>query len=750
MNQILYNGWTFSDDAVGSGNYFSQTSLASSSLSINTLEASVKCPDPTITEFEQNSPVTYFHKGQQKGIYYLQSVERTGPDRYTLSCVSVMGLLSQRRHAGGIYTGHTVEEVVADICGDIPVQIKNNLRGIQLYGWLPYVAPPKASAKDNLSQVLFAIGAAVTNDLNGVLRIEPLWRGLSGVLDDGSVCEGGSVVTDSLVTAVSVTEHQYFKGTETKELFQGSTLNGDIITFGEPMHSLVADGFTILEQGANYAVVSAGSGTLSGSVYVHNTRQVTAAVAEGPVDNVKSVEDATLVSLVNSTAVVQRMAAYYRCRETIKVPAIIQAEHPGAVISIFHPYDKKQVRAAIVSSDVNMSAVLKSDLEALVDYEPPDVSQLEYYDAREVLTGEGEWTPPEGVTNVRYAMFSGAPGGKAGFAGKEASGSKNYSYSHYSSISGNLSFSGQVVLWGGPGGKGGEGGEGGSGPKMLEGRMDLTPGVKILFSCGVGGKGATFNAEAVEDGEEGAATTFGDLTTDDGTYPAESGWVDVITGEVFATPGPAGLPGGDGAGAPDNYTIPSGSAELNEILKYKPATGAVDEDGVEWPGGPTKEKAGQENVAYWETYKTSVDGTVGSYAGFALGPGGAVGVTLEESTVKGKNPVTSATAADGLQGATPAYAPRKAALTKGGRGGYGGGGGSCASWAGIEYTPDFAGTPRAYAGTPGPGGLGSDGGDGGDGCIILYYRIPRAVVSGAVMDRTFRFVRDRTGRLMIV
>lgn len=53
-------------------------------------------------------------------------------------------------------------------------------------------------------------------------------------------------------------------------------------------------------------------------------------------------------------------------------------------------------------------------------------------------------------------------------------------------------------------------------------------------------------------------------------------------------------------------------------------------------------------------------------------------------------------------------------------------------------------------GTPGEGGDGSDGGQGGDGCILLFYRIPKEVKSGAVMDKTGRFVLDRTGRLMVV
>ena len=473
-------------------------------------------------------------------------------------------------------------------------------------------------------------------------------------------------------------------------------------------------------------------------------------VTPGPVENIKTpTGNPTLVSLVNSYAVAQRLAAYYKCRDTIKVSALIGGNRPGAVVSMYHPYDKKMVTACLAVTDAHMSSVIKADIEALVGFEPPDIAQQEYYDARVVLTGEGDWDPPEGVENVRYVMFSGAQGGKAGLAGGTSSGSKLHTYSHTSSITGEVTSQGRVTLWGGPGGKGGLGGPGGKGSKILQGTLAVKHGQPIHFNCGIGGHGAEYNVEAAVEGEEGGATTFGALTTDDGSYPSETGWMDVVTGDIFASAGLDGLPGGDGAGAPDDYTIPDNSSNLNEILKYKPATGAVDEDGIEWPGGPTKEKDGQENVVYWQQYDTLSYN--GAWAGYALGPGGAAGVTLEESTVRGTNNYAKAFAADGLPGATPTLTPKKAALTIGGRGGYGGGGGSCASWAGAEKDPTGSSvTLGTTEGAPGVGGNGGPGGPGGDGCILLFYRIPKEVKSGAVMDKTGRFVLDRTGRLMVV
>ena len=197
----------------------------------------------------------------------------------------------------------------------------------------------------------------------------------------------GSVETEKPISAVTVTEHQYVAGTDEKELFSGTSQQGDIITFSEPMHSLTATGFTILESGANYAKISSGSGTLKGKTYIHNTRLVTQTVTENAAENVKSVTDATLVSLVNSSAVAKRLADYYKCRETITNGIVSGQEKPGHVVSVYHPYDKQMVSACIVSLDTTMSSTLKSEMSALVGFLPPQPESSEYFDERVLLTG---------------------------------------------------------------------------------------------------------------------------------------------------------------------------------------------------------------------------------------------------------------------------------------------------------------------------------------------------------------------------
>lgn len=763
-NQITYRGWTFSGAQIREGNPYDEVSLPSSALGSSTITVTVKCTDPSITNFQRNEPLIYTRDGRRPARYFVQSIQRVRPDHYKISASSMVGLLERMSHRGGIYTGQTVDEVVRDICGTLPVHIKTDLAKIALYGWLPYVKPPDSSARDNLAQVLFAIGAYLGVDLEGYLRVEPLWDGVTNTVTRDRIYVEASVSYDPPVTTVVVDEHQYLVGAEADRttLFEGEATAGTLIRFDDPMSDLEATGFAIQESGPNYAVLSAGSGTLTGIPYLHTIRQVSQPVTDGAAENVKTISDATLVSFVNSAAVATRMAAYYRCVVSIAAPILAVAERAGHIVSIYDPFEGEMVNACISSMDITMSAKLRAETAALVGFKPPQPGTIPYYDTREILSGSGTWTVPEGVTNVGYVLFSGAQGGAAGKQGGTASENATHNYSYRSTVTGQVTSEGRVVLWGGPGGTGGLGGAGGRGAKIYQGSLSVTPGQTISYACGTGGEGADYDADNPDaTGAEGTATTFGDYSSDSGSYPSSTGWEDITTGEIYATVGLDGLPGGNGAGRPEDYEIPDNTNDLDQILVYQPSTAAMDEDGVSWPGATTKEGVeddpGTPGVAWRPDHYTTAyqDGVsiFGSASGYGLGPGGVAGVTQAQPSTRNPQSSTAAVAVDGLTPPAPALIPSKPGPTKGGRGGYGGGGGSCASWAGGERDPRYTDhpIPTTTGGTPGQGGPGGKGGPGGDGLIILYYQRPgEATLVEAAVTNDQKWRLDKYGRRCIV
>ena len=497
--------------------------LRADALEADTLDITVLSESGTIRYFDKNEKVEFFRSSRRVGTYHLQSVTRVGPKLYTLSALSAVGLLIVRPHRGGIYTGQTVAEVVAEICGDIPVLIETVYRNIKLYGWLPI-----ASARDNLRQVLFAIGAWLHTDENGTLRVQKLWDGTASVIDFNSV-DSRNIHVKHLdpVSAVAVTEHQYIAGTEDVTLFEGTAQQGDVIEFDEPAHTLTAEGFTILESGANYAVLSAGTGKLTGKSYVHNRRVVTRTVTEGAAKNVEEIADATLVSLVNSSAVAQRMAAYYACREQLTVDVNPAGEHAGHVVSLWNEWDKQQTLACIASRETTISGLLKSRTSALVGFLPPQPETSEYYDERVLLTGSGEWTVPEGITEIRAVLIGGGESGEDGKPGGSSIITSRTMEPYTNPAS--ASFQGSAAGVGGTGGKGGFGG------KVLDQTIDVSALEKIGYTCG----------KSIANGAAASETVFGNLNSADGAASL-FGFVDPVTQEVFAKKGEDGAKGGSG------------------------------------------------------------------------------------------------------------------------------------------------------------------------------------------------------------
>lgn len=738
--KITYKNWMFDSSRTERAAPTQEQSLSCESISADTLTAIVRCDDPSIMAFQKNDAIRFWENDSDASMqtYYLRSIERTGATAYKIVAWSAVGLLATIPHKGGIYTGQTVSEVISDICGAVPVVVKSVFANVKLYGWLPYCQPKTngqgKSARDNLTQVLFAIGAYLTTDLNGVLHIDSLWDGTASVIQGNRMyLNGGKVGYSDPISAVTVTEHQYVAGTETKELFSGTAQNGDIITFSEPMHSLSATGFTILESGANYAKISAGTGALTGKAYIHNTRLITQPVTAGAAENVKSVTDATLVSLVNSYAVAKRLADYYRCRETITNDIVSGHEKPGHVVSVYHPYDKKMVSACIQSLDTTMSATLKSSMEALVGFTPAQPESAEYFDERVVLTGSGEFQIPKGTTTIHYVMISAGQGGRCGEKG-EPSGTAPY-FTHKDELWGDT-ITGYAM---GLGGKGGPGGKGGMGGRIVEGDLDVSQLKSLAYDCGKSGKGAEFSPDDLP-GTDGTDTVFHGMTTAGASAP-DWGFTDPITGEQFGGVGEDGLPGGDGAGRDPSVS----EYKDDSVQQYVNGTIAYDEDGNAFTPGPVDGNDSKVNMTRIES--TDTPRSFGWYSsglggGPAAGANGKAGSPGQGRSGETTVDVTGGPGADGMTATLTPSKPRR--YGRGGRGGYGGGG---AGSGGIAVKN---GNGTITPGAPGSGGLGGPGGPSADGCVILYYRKFGQAKAGPLVQRGGGLFFDRLNKLFIV
>jgi len=665
INTISFSTYMFAGNNVKKLKLHYTQSLLTDQLAIDTMTAEVvSATKPAITRY---TPITVRRGTAIKGVYFDGQIEEVGYQRYSIYAKSYLSLLDYDYHFGGMYAGTDVGDIIAEIMGDIPYTIHPDLASIKVYGYLPY-----AKKRENLQQILLATGAAIRKNADGTINFTALTDIEAGTFSDTRAFIDGSVGEDPQVTAVQVTEHAYVAITDPITLFSESFNDIRTIVFTEPAHDLSCANGTIISSGANYAVVQgAGAVVLTGQKYRHTTKIVTAGSLLGtPEDKILSVKNATLITAINSSSIVQRLYTYASCYKTVRQDILIDQERVGDAVKTINPYGDDYLSAMIQSLDFDLSNIVRASGTFLVGYTPQGVSGG--YQNQVVLRGTGNWTVPAGVTEYMAVLIGGAQGGRGGQNGQDGGEAKFVWNDNYS------------VYDGGLGGEPGEGGLPGSSGNVYQIIGSTSPGNSIAYNCGIGGEGG--NPE--EEGSPGTATIFGSYSSASGSE-LENGFVDIFTGKNYALPGingKTGAPGGDGA---RKGTAQPGS-DTETGTGGVPGTGLhqPDDDAGGGGGGGAAENAdgeAGENAYYDPDYTGSRDGRMIS--------------------------------GDGGDGASP-QAPADSTDGKGGDGGHGGGGGGGAG--GYIYDDN----DREYShslGSPGQKGAGSKGGKGGNGLIIVYY-----------------------------
>lgn len=595
------------------------------------------------------------------GRYYFDSYKQTGKDKYTLYGLSVIGILANQKHYGGMYTNATVSDVIADILQGFPYTIDASIVNNTITGYLPI-----ASKRDNLQQVLFAVGATISNNAQGVLQIYAMSDVVTSTIDKSKCFLDGNVQLSDPVTGVQLTEHNYFKSSETTTLFEDGIYGTETIEFSEPYHSLSISGATITASGVNYATISGnGSAVLTGKKYTHVARVVFAANSQN--GNVKSVNNAYLANPAVAQSLADRVFAYLRNNVTISQDITFTQERAGDVVKVIDPYTEQLVTACTKELDITLSDLQRASGKFLIGFVPQ--GSISGYTNYVLLTDSGNWVVPAGVKKIRLILVGGGSGGSGGMNGSAGSDGYVDDRTHPSE------------KHGGDGGKGGAAGAFGTGGKIFEISLDVTPGDSYAYNCGAGGAGGAANGGA---GSAGGATTFGQLSSNNGRVYAD-GYREVKTGLTFGQSGVDGSAGGNGGKGSDRADERYKADDGKSVASYAGGSGAY---GYEHYYGPDD-----------RNYDISGGGGGGGAANGAVGGAGS-------KSGEGGNGATGASGASGTN------------YGQGGGAGNGGGGGGGGSYG---YSGSVTGYYYYYAISGGSGGLGGTGGTGKQGCIVIYY-----------------------------
>lgn len=685
MNKITYLGTSYNDQLIRSVDGYIGDALASEKLAVDTIDAVVidKSLQPMLliadgfpavadgnlavakkessgidTRSKYGDVVRYYRDDSLFGKFYLaEKIKRTGKYEYSMSCVSAIGLLLTDYHYGGLYNGETAAEVIADVIGGIvSYTLDSTLATVPVYGWLK-----KATRRDNLRDVLFAIGGQIRKDTVGELNIIPMTAGETYEITADEFYVGGSVTGGNPATGIKVTEHSFVKlsNDETVTLYdgeaagetlvtpKGKTVSGVLVDFVDPMYDLTIENAEILESGANYAVISGSpAAVLNGKKYTHAQRIISRTQTTGGTPNVLTSSECTLVNLLNSELVADRLMAYYGYGKVIEGDIVVTNQRPGDSVTFTDPFGDA-ANGFITDMELTMSAILKAKTTIVTGYVP--TASGNYYSGLSVFTEDGTYTATKDG-KIRVVLISGGDGGEAGQAGENG---------EEGSTSGN----------GNPG-AGGTPGAGGKPGKVFVATLEVKKGQTYSVKIGVGGAGAVFGGTP----GKGTATTFGSYSSESGYIP-DNGYVALISGETYATPGNEGVPGGPG----------------------QPASG-TERPSVTFQG---------------QTWYSGTAGSNASYGSISAGGGRGGGAAVGSSGENGTNATAYSSGysgGDGGNGATPIAAPDATIPGAGGHGGHGGGGGG--GGGGASSPPSWS--------DPGVGGSGGEAGDGAFGIALVY------------------------------
>lgn len=704
-NRIKYNNVWFEESDIQSAEVVRTKSMVSEECGINTFSAVIYSEDigenPLLTLFgdeyapdgydayvvqsEWNimdytpfSPVEFWKDGVMMGKYYLTSIERVSRNWFKLDACSPIGILDRLTHRGGLYNQKTFAALAGEIIGNaITYSIDPSIANLPINGWLPY-----GSARENLNQLLFSVGAAATYSADGNMLFKYNEPDVSVDISDSEIYLGGSVDYPVKASRVTLIEHAWFEDNtvESEVLFDntgGTSVSNSLVVFDKPYHSLSGSGLSVTPVNANCCYVS-GVGTLTGKAYYHTMRELTEEDPNLDSEEVR-VEDATLVSSLNSLNTLRRVYNYYRNAEEVSYDIVSNGSFKcGDLINFTDPFgDEKS--GYVKEMDETVSSIIKSRTKIATNWKPKFLGNT-YQHSMIVKTSDiinGVWTVPSAMRGnpALVVLFGGFGGGQGGYDGADGEGDGTPTRSKFS-------------VWFNDiynGGAGGNPGASGSYPKFIIGEYEsLAASYSVSF--GAGGEGGSVNGG---EGAEGGHSTFGSYDTDNGERLTGQ-YINLIDGTVIASKGNDGFKGGDGGTTPSisqkGYTAP-GSNGGNVGIKL---------GGAGYPG----------------TYERFSDGSIyftgaTSGGGAAYGSNGFAGYLLNSYTHGG----------DGAD----AIAPADAVLGKTGSGGNGGGGGGGGGPCGYEDETSDPSYPNHWREYGGVGGTGSVGGKGSDGFALVYY-----------------------------
>lgn len=294
LNHIIF-GVTrvFGRNNLRNASLTNQMSEISVELPVSTFQWTLDSKEDVDYLFQLKQPVEVQNNGNTLGVYYITGSSRKNERIYKIDCQDALGVLDGTPFAGGAYlSGVSAKTLLSQLASPFEVDFEVDVEDLQLTGILE-----PGTARSAIQQVVFAWGVCLATDGGEKLRVFNL-PDTAAVIPKSRTYQGASTTTTPVVTRVDVTAHSY------------SADNNGSIDIG----------------GTKYSDTK--------TVYSVSNPNLVATDKE----NVKTIEQATLVSPEIGETVAQRTYNYYSKRETIAAKIVYEREKLGDKLSVYTPW----------------------------------------------------------------------------------------------------------------------------------------------------------------------------------------------------------------------------------------------------------------------------------------------------------------------------------------------------------------------------------------------------------------------------
>lgn len=363
----------FDEDSIISATILEEVDSTGAELSINTMECTIYTDD-----FQLLDPQGIYTMLQQKqainitseekdgstrdfGTFFLEEPNSEDDDTTTLYCVDLLGVIDKTNFLGGIYENKNAGELFDEIMLSAEVEtdeytVTEELRSKEITGWIPI-----CTHREAVQQWAFAVGAVVECSRSKKIKAYTALTETAGTITHEEKIIGHKVTLKPLVTGASVTAHKYTVDAETATAFEGTLPAGtNLVTFNNPYSGITVSGGTLVESGANYAVISmaaAGAVMVTGKQYIDSTSIYTVTAAELPANskpNIVTVDaSATLINPDNAVEVARRIYDYNQNRYQDEGDIILGVHHVGEVWNM-NSLNNRDIRGRLNRMEIDL------------------------------------------------------------------------------------------------------------------------------------------------------------------------------------------------------------------------------------------------------------------------------------------------------------------------------------------------------------------------------------------------------------